>query len=454
MMRILLKIFLFLIVVSTIAFFVALDRVDYAPYFESGYYQTTKTRLEKEAAGLQSAKGPVSIGFSRVNITPLPSSILPMAGYGKREGEPAKGVHDSLFVKTMILQVEETVLAIVGTDLLIVPPNVADLALQKITERTGLAGDQLFYTATHTHSSVGGWSSRWVGKAFAGEPNPEIVEWLSEKIANGVESALQDLKPGRIGSGNFKAPDLVRNRLVGELGREHNTFSFLIAEQHLGKKAVVGIFAAHATTLNDQNMDYSADYPAYWYQKLEQAGFDLPVFCAGSVGSHGPESVGKSYEKAQYLGNALADSLLVHSLSVELKDTIPLAVLDLKIELPTDQIRLIDHWSLAPFLSKKLFPPFGAVRLQSARIGNFIWTTTPADYSGELALVRQNELYNRGFQSAITSFNGAYIGYILPAKYYHLNDYESRTMSWFGPNMGPYMNELIFRMTNILAGLN
>ena len=134
-------------------------------------------------------------------------------------------------------------------------------------------------------------------------------------------------------------------------------------------------------------------------------------------------------------------------------DSISFALFNLPMDLPVQQVRVRENWYLAPFLSKRLFPEQGEVRLQSMRINNFIWTTTPADYSGELALANQNALARAGYQSAITSFNGAYIGYVLPGRYYHLNEYESRTMSWFGPYTGEYLSELILRMTQHLSDL-
>jgi len=46
----------------------------------------------------------------------------------------------------------------------------------------------------------------------------------------------------------------------------------------------------------------------------------------------------------------------------------------------------------------------------------------------------------------VTSFNGANTGYIIPCKYYHLNEYESRLMNWFGPGYNPFVNYMIGEM--------
>ena len=457
--KIIAKILLGLIVLIGIALFLLLDQVDFTSYLETEYYNNTITRFDQERKATTLSTGQVQIGLSKVNITPskrfsLSANHIPLAGYGAREGGPAQGVHDSLYIKALAIKVDESLAVIVGTDMLIMPPNIVDSVSTLLEKRSNIGRDQILYSATHTHSSVGGWASNFVGEAFSGEPNDNIVTWLSEKFAEAIIKAIANLQPGQIGVGQFEAPDLVRNRLVGDKGLEHSTCTFIQAHQHNGKKAIVGIFDAHATTLSAKNWKFSADYPFYWYQKMETNGIDLPIFCAGSVGSHGPESGGaKGFEKAKFIGEQLAERMIRNRSNIILEDTVSLASLTIAIDLPKFQVRISDGLSLAPFAAKSLFPPFGKVHLQSIRLNDFILTTTPADYSGELALRNQNELLKKGYRSTITSFNGAYTGYVLPAKYYHLNEYESRTMSWFGPNMGPYLEEMIDRMTGALVEL-
>ena len=122
--------------------------------------------------------------------------------------------------------------------------------------------------------------------------------------------------------------------------------------------------------------------------------------------------------------------------------------------MPEFHIRVSDGLRLNPLLGSKLFPAVGKVYLQTARIGNLIWNTAPCDFSGEMAITYKNAMQKEGYRTLVTSFNGAYVGYIIPGKYYHLDEYESRLMSWFGPNMGPYTDEMIRRMMQILVSLH
>lgn len=84
---------------------------------------------------------------------------------------------------------------------------------------------------------------------------------------------------------------------MGESGTKNNDFNFISIQQKGGRKAVIGSFGAHATTIGADNMQFSADYPGYWQRKMEQKSVDLAIFCGGSVGSQSPSGEGNGFEK-------------------------------------------------------------------------------------------------------------------------------------------------------------
>ncbi len=435
----------------------ALQKVDYTPYFNTEYYQTTRSRLDSITSHFSLSRGKVYAGFAKVSITPRLDApkddpvegafkAVPLAGFGDRKGKPAKGVHDSIFVKAIALRVKSRTFVLVGSDLLIVPPNISAGVTKKVSGNQGLHRDQLFFSATHTHSSLGAWSGGYVGKAFAGETNPNIIKWLIQQYSLAVEKAMADIQPASLASITFQAPAYVKNRLIGDKGFTNPQFACLVIRQDTGRKAIMGSFAAHPTTLGGWNMLISGDYPGYWQRKMERDGYDLAAFFAGPVGSHSARGKGDKFEKPKMIGEALADSALVHTTILTLHDTIALASLTLRMDLPGFHVRVTDGLRLNETIVNRLFPDVGKVYLQEARIGDMIWITAPCDFSGELAMDYQAEAGSKGLHAMVTSFNGAYVGYIIPEKYYHLNEYESRLMSWFGPYTGPYFDEMIRRM--------
>jgi neutral ceramidase len=437
------------------------SRIERASYLRQDYFQQTVARLDSIKSATVIVNDSLQAGFARLSITPTLNNSkdffsegkfiqIPLAGYGARKGKSSTGIHDSIFVKAVALKINGQTLVLVSADLLIMPPNIID-SVMIILGRQGIRREQLFFSATHSHSSLGGWASGYVGKEFAGDENKNLQKWLVQQISTVVNLAIADLKPARIGYGSFNAETYTRNRVVGEAGTKNNDFSFIELEQSGYRKAIIGSFSAHSTTMGSDNLEISADYPGYWERKIEATSADLALFFAGSVGSQSPQGKGDGFERPRYIGESLADSLNKHLPGTVLNDRILFSAVSLKMELPPYHIRVTNKLSLSTFLSKKLMPFPENVFLQALRIGNMVWITTPADFSGEYALQHKNALAAKGFKANISSFNGSYVGYIVPGRYFYYDQYESKLMGWFGPNMGEYTMDLIRRISKILT---
>ncbi|HOX73169.1 MAG TPA: neutral/alkaline non-lysosomal ceramidase N-terminal domain-containing protein [Bacteroidales bacterium] len=136
-------------------------------YFNENYYKITKDRIDSIRTVMNEVKGPVEAGFAKVNLTPVINDSVnyyegqfrrfPLAGYGDRKGNPATGVHDSIFVKAVAIKTIRESIVLVGADLLIMPPNITD-SVVNLLARKGIRRQQLVFSATHTHSGPGGWA--------------------------------------------------------------------------------------------------------------------------------------------------------------------------------------------------------------------------------------------------------------------------------------------------------
>jgi neutral ceramidase len=430
------------------------------PFFKTDYYQKTVSRLDSLKPGISKENDSLYAGFSKVSITPGLNHIaekpedglfnkVPMAGFGQRRGKSATGVHDSIFVKAVALCVGKELLVLVSADMLIMPPNIID-SVTSLLAKEGIKRNQIFYSATHSHSGIGGWAYGFIGKQFAGKENKKIEKWLTMQIKKAVLTAISDLHPARLGSGSFNAGLFTRNRLTGNPEQKNDDFNFIVLEQLERRKAVIGSFSAHSTTLGAYNMEISADYPGYWERKMEDSTTCLAMFCGGSMGSQSPVGKGSGYESAKSIGESLADSLLLHMKQVKMNDSLNLSSLSLKLNLPEYHFRLTTNMNLSSCLSNRLMPLPKNVYLQTIRINNLIWVFTPGDFSGESARQIKNLLAAKGYDAIVSGYNGSYVGYIIPGKYFYLDHYETRLMGWFGPTMGDYTMDLIDQMINTL----
>ena len=462
-LRILARLSLGLAALVVAALVLCLGAVDHRPYFRSPYYGATAARLRASLVTNTVVRGELAAGFGRARLTPTINApaddpakgefrSLPLAGYGNRHGKPATGIHDDLYVKAVALRVGNRLGVMLGADALIIPPEVTAAAMRRIESELKLTREQIYLSATHTHCSLGGWGEGMVAEAFAGGFQPGARVWFADRIVTAIREAVDDLKPATFGTGHFAAPEFVRNRLVGELGNVDPDFSYVVLQQSGGKLGVLGSYSAHATVLSGDVMEFSADYPGWWQRTIETATGGTAVFLAGGVGSHGPQAGGKSFTGTEHMGQTLAQSLLAQLPKTPLTNMITFGMLGLELSLPPLNVRVTDDLRLRPWLAQRVMPVQPQTFLQAFRLNNMVWISTPCDFSGELALGVKDFLQVRGgCQAVITSFNGDYVGYVVRSRYYHMDGYEPRTMSFFGPNVPDYFDEFIRKMSLELA---
>lgn len=153
-------------------------------------------------------------GASTSNITPeLGKGIVGNFG----TPPPATHVHDQLHVRSLALDDGSTQLVIVIVDNVAIKREVFDEAKRQIHERTGLPIEHLLMSSTHTHSCIGagggpsgdelGWCDWDMGKELVG-----YQVFLVNRIVDGVQIALNNLEPARIGWGSGQVPQHLFNR--------------------------------------------------------------------------------------------------------------------------------------------------------------------------------------------------------------------------------------------------
>jgi hypothetical protein len=94
--------------------------------------------------------------------------------------------------------------------------------------------------------------------------------------------------------------------------------------------------------------------------------------------------------------------------------------------------------------------------MHAVRIGDIVLVGTPADYCGEISIDLKSHAKERSCDLWVLSFNGDYVGYISPDKYYYDKDenggfgYERGVMSWIGPDQEAFTVSLIMHMIDAL----
>ncbi|WP_299759342.1 neutral/alkaline non-lysosomal ceramidase N-terminal domain-containing protein [uncultured Pontibacter sp.] len=423
--------------------------LDRTPYQESAYYQETISSQSASPATVTHGDT-VQVGWAKINITPPVGT--PLAGYGKRMGMTYEQVHDSAWVRTFAFSNGKAEAYYVALDLLIVPMEVLQ-KLEQAYPQLGLKPEQVYLTATHSHTSFGGWGKKLGVKFMSGKYDAELVERLTQQIVQSIELARQNLQPTKVGFGSTSAASLVKNRLLKNpdnpyykerLENRDTALRFVKFEREDGTTAILSVFSAHPTILPSDDPTLSRDYPGVLVDELEErVGFTS--FSAGAVGSHSTVYLkGDTHESTKAVGERLAKLLREELLNVKTGYINTLGYGRVPFQLPEPSWRISKGLRLAPVLFNSIFGDHPA-HITSLQLGNIVFLGAPADYSGEFVAQIAQQAQAQGQHAIVTSFNGGYIGYITPDKYYNLQEYETRGMNFFGPSSGSYLTEIMLR---------
>lgn len=392
-------------------------------------------------------KDTIQVGWAKVNL--LPPFTTPIAIDAHRKGH-FTGVHDSIYVRAFVFKAGGKKMAYISADLLIIPPNVAAM-FDTLMQAEGYTRDNIFFTATHTHSSIGAWYNTVVGRIFTGKYDERVPPHIANCIKQAIINAEQNVEPAEIGHGSFPTTKLVFNRLVGDSGTVDSMLRVIKIKKLSGPTAAIITFSAHATVYHESMMQLSGDWPALLMQQLENTGVvNFASFSAGAVGSHGPYEFSKEQVKevkymAEGVGKIVASGNGFIPTRVFTTDSFLFGMQRMQLFLRQPNLRLSNSVALRAWLFNKLFGNEPVYVLQM-RLGNLLFIGTPSDFSGELTGQLDSAAKAANTQLTVTGFNGSYIGYVTHDQWNNLNAYETRTMNWFGPGTGSYMQQVIGRL--------
>ena len=391
----------------------------------------------------------IKVGWSKESL--IPKEPTPLAGYGARKGAYYEGIDDSIFVKAVVFDNNQSNAAYVSMDLLIVPPN---LDQNKILNSLSFKIDNLYLTASHTHSSIGGYLKGLAGKIFGGEYDEKVLELISRKTIDALESAYRKREKSKIGYGKIYAADYVTNRLVGDsIGTYDPFIRILKINTESGKNSIIFSYAAHATCYGHKQKNLSGDYPGKLTSLLEKTNeIDFAVYGAGAVGSMSPrtrsnEGIKRIQEISTGLFEKIYDGFRIMGAKYETK----LISKKIDIELREESYRVSSNIIIRPWIFKLLVgksPKY----ISFLRIGDNLLISTPCDFSGELSSPIEESISNNKLNLMINSFNGGYIGYITKDEWYDrldINTYETYTMNWHGPYNGAFFIRLLNKIIEI-----
>lgn len=141
-------------------------------------------------------------GAATSNITPR----LGVCMQGFFSDRRADDVYDELYAKAVVLQNDDTALAVVVCDIIGTYRECLDMAKARASDMTGIPAENIFISCTHTH-----YGPTTLELAHL-RMEKQYTEWAMEKTADAVKLAQNRLQPARIGHASGSCPEETHNR--------------------------------------------------------------------------------------------------------------------------------------------------------------------------------------------------------------------------------------------------
>lgn len=214
-------------------------------------------------------------GFGASDITPSLDKKVYIAGYGKNR--VAKGIHDPLMARVIVLADGERKIALASVDLvgLFLP------VVERIRHRLpGFA--YVLVSSTHNHEGPDT-LGLWGPSAFQSGVDPAYLKQVEDGVVKAVQEADKNLGPATARLGQVPVPELLNDNREPYI--KHDDLVALQFDDPKGKKlGLVVQWNNHPEDLGDKNTEISADYVWATVAHLQEKHGCPTVYLTGTVG--------------------------------------------------------------------------------------------------------------------------------------------------------------------------
>jgi len=248
------------------------------------------------------------VGAASQNINPDIGAFIA----GDKNDRHFTGIHDSIFVKAMVVSDANNQMAILTFDCIgLLYPILLDIRKEAALQipATTLNPANIMMASTHTHSGpdvVGIWGLNLMSSGV----DTQYMKRLVQNAVAVIVTALKNKQPATLHyAATTFGDEWVYN--ISEKEELDRSVSILQFKDVNGKSiATLTNFACHPTIMDGSNSLVSSDYVFGMYKQLNKTFGGENLFLQGSIGGWvQPEYEEKTFERAEKRGSELAGAV-------------------------------------------------------------------------------------------------------------------------------------------------
>ena len=277
-------------------------------------------------------------GSAAVDVTPNNSVFL--YGY-PNVPRWSTGVHDPLLASALHLSDGITSALFIACDVILVSRATTARVRERVTRATGIPGDRVLISATHTHSGP------IMVDYLSNEHDPVVpkvdaayLRWFEDRVVEAAVRATESAEPAEAGLGVGDATGVGTNRRDPSGPSDRALPVLLIRRRDGGEPlALMLICAMHPTVLHEDSTLVSGDFPGLARRHLQQrlVGAACPVlYHTGPAGNQSPRHVisGNTLAEADRLGGIVAEAAARAVEGIRVHAQLPIACGTRRFQLP------------------------------------------------------------------------------------------------------------------------
>ncbi|MDX2443398.1 MAG: neutral/alkaline non-lysosomal ceramidase N-terminal domain-containing protein [Bacteroidales bacterium] len=391
----------------------------------------------------------IKASVAEVILTPPLEIGYTLGGYGARMSKPAKGVHDDIKAKALIMQQGDKKYALVTLDILGLPPNVKPQVIERLNNDEWTE-ENIMFLPSHSHTSVEMFAlndKNIFGMPQIGIFQPELLEYVVKTLSELIALADQDLQEVKIGTERKIIAGMNRNRRGEPFLDSYLTVTRIDYINGSPMTALVN-WTGHPTLMDEDDMWVSGGWPGYLQRELEAwIGHDaIAMYYNGAEGDQSviAKNAGSHYEKAENYGRDLAVKALDIYNNIRPEKSVEFEYNYKIIELPERKAHPDfmetggEEYGLneenIQVLLNQVFPEKTSIGV--CKIGDLLIIGIPGEMTAELGLEIKNNLNAQGVKyPVIGGLANQWISYIMSEEAYNKSGYEA-SVSFYGKELG------------------